>query len=319
MDRLPLYPPLAYLAPGAPAGHHLDMPGQEHGSSARRIDDYAVTPESREELIGGRVLEASPADAPHGDRHFQLDYVLGAHVAPGYEGSTDLLTRTSENWNFATDASIRKKGMDPTTGARYLEELAFEIKHTQRLSDLEERARQLIERGVRRVFVICVEKVAGLHVRIGPVLEWQREQQSWRELGAEETIEDACLVHPLPVKALLSATGADDVIVEALAAKGNRALREREQQSYRRGEDDGYKRGEDDGYKRGEDDGYKRGEDDGYRRGEEHGLRQGIRDLCAALDIALTAEREARLNALDRHALDRLRDALKARRGWPDS
>jgi hypothetical protein len=276
------YKPLTYLAPGAAEGHAMYMPG----ARAPRIDEHAVTPETREELIGGRAVQVAPADAPHGDRHFRLDYLLAAHLAPAYEGSTDLLTRTSNQWNFAADASVRKAGVDPGTGGRYLEELAFEIKHTQRLRDLEERARQLVSRGVRRVFVICVEKGEHGQVQVGPVLEWSAARDQWLELGADAVIEDECLAVPLPVRALLAASAStDDVVVRALAAKDNPALREYVQE--------------------------------GYVKGVREGFVEGVRDLCEALDIELTPEREARLAAMEAGELRGLRAVLKAERRWP--
>lgn len=273
------YKPLPYLAPRAAEGHAMYMPG----ARGPRIDEHAVVPETREELINGQVVKAAPADAPHGDRHFRLDYLLAAHLDPAYEGSTDLLTRTSRDWNFAADASVRKAGVDPDTGGRYLEELAFEVKHTQSMSDLEDRARQLVASGVRRVFVICVARADAGQVRVGPVLEWSAEREQWLELGADAVIEDPCLAVPLPVRALLDAASrTDDVVVQALAAKGNPVLREYVDRSYARG------------------------------------VREGVRDVCEALDIELTPEREARLEAMSADELDAVRAVLKSERRWPD-
>ena len=47
------------------------------------IDARLVPPETREQLVRGRRVVAMPANPPHGDRHFKLDYVIGAHVNEG--------------------------------------------------------------------------------------------------------------------------------------------------------------------------------------------------------------------------------------------
>jgi hypothetical protein len=183
-----------------------------------------VPGETREELIDGRVMQALPAHPPHADRHAELDYVLRANAAAGYVSSTDLLTRTSESWDFAADAAIRKDGKDPETGSRYLEELAFEIKHTQRMGELTRRARELVGRGVRRVFVICVDREEP-----GPVLEWSAGSSAangWVELDPDGFIEDPCLQTPVAVRALLDASAADNAVARALRAKNNPVLQE---------------------------------------------------------------------------------------------
>ena len=76
-------------------------------------------------------------------------------------------------------------------------------------------------RGVRRVFAIFVKGEQ-------QVCEWSPASESWRPLAAGAQIEDPCLVAPLAVAALLDAAAADNAVVEALAAKGNPALRRRE-------------------------------------------------------------------------------------------
>jgi hypothetical protein len=76
-----------------------------------RVDDHLVLPEvTRDEIIGGRRVVASPAHLPHATQHTRLDYVLEAHVAPGYQAATDLLTRHDEESDFATDACVLKEG-----------------------------------------------------------------------------------------------------------------------------------------------------------------------------------------------------------------
>jgi hypothetical protein len=198
-------------APGASGASPLRLPG----AGFPRVDDHLAVPEvTRDEVIKDRRVVAHPAAAPHGDQHFRLDYVVGAHVASGYEGSTDLLTRTGKNSDFATDACIRKTGTDPATGTRYLEEIAFEVVSTQSERYAADKAEEMLARGVRRVFGVFVK---------GPrrVCEWSLESRRWVPLHANARIEDPCLVTPLAVPALLDAALADNAVVEALKAKRN--------------------------------------------------------------------------------------------------
>jgi hypothetical protein len=167
-------------------------------------------------MVRGERILAQPALAPHGDRHFRLDYVLGGHVRAGYVGSTDLLTRVLPASDFASDTCIRRAGEDPATGERYLEEVAFEIVNEQPLAKATERAEDWSIRGVRRVLGIFVKK--------GTVEEWLPQERKWRALDLEAVISDPCLVRPLAVRALLDATAADDAVARALEAKDNPAI-----------------------------------------------------------------------------------------------
>ncbi|MEA2694017.1 MAG: hypothetical protein QOJ16_3404 [Acidobacteriota bacterium] len=158
-------------------------------------------------------MVASPAKRPHATQHSRLDYVLEAHVAPGYEAATDLLTRFSVDSDFATDACISREGIDPATGERYLEEFAFEVVSKQNEQHVTTKAQRMHQRGVRRIFTIWVKGQR--------VCEWSPESRGWRRLEAGAQIEDPCLVRPLPVSALLDAAEADDAVAEALNAKDN--------------------------------------------------------------------------------------------------
>jgi hypothetical protein len=212
-------------APGASSGP-VRLPGR---GSFPRLDDHLVVPEvTRDEIINGRRVVAHPALQPHADRHSDLDYVVRAHVAPGYRASSDLLTRVGEKSDFATDACIYKEGVDPSTGTRYLEEIAFEVVSTQSERDVTEKAEAMNRRGVRRIFVIAVK---GLRV-----CEWLPESGSWRVLEPGFSIEDRCLVKPLSVAALLDAALADNAVAEALIAKGNPVLQKREADAEAKGE-----------------------------------------------------------------------------------
>ncbi len=200
------------------------------------VDQHLVRPEvTRNEVIRGRSLSAMPALPPHADRHCQLDYVIRGNVKAGYVPSTELLTRAAGGSDFATDTCVRKDGEDPTTGGRYLEELAFEVVNEQAPRDIREKAEDLVARGVRRVFAIFVKS--------GQVCEWSRESAGWRDLDRSGTIEDECLGRPLRVGALLDAAEADDSVAHALVDKRNpviEALKEQAAVAARReGKDEG--------------------------------------------------------------------------------
>ncbi|HEV7785889.1 MAG TPA: hypothetical protein VGQ28_11170 [Thermoanaerobaculia bacterium] len=206
-------------APGY-SGSPRHLPGR--GGPLPGLDDRLVEAEvTRDELLGGRRVAAFPAEEPHASQHLILDYVVQAHLASGYAGATDLLTRHDVDSDFASDTCVRKIGIDPATGARHLEEIAFEVVSEQSERNVTEKALRMHRRGVRRIFTIVIKD--GWRVR-----EWLPESQSWRPLEADAQIEDACLVKPLPVSALLDAAAADDAVVEALAAKGNPELLRRE-------------------------------------------------------------------------------------------
>jgi hypothetical protein len=213
----------------APAGGSLHLPG--HGAFPR-VDDHLVVPEiTRDEVIAGRRVVAHPADSPHATQHGDLHYVLRAHMAPGYLGAVDLLTRHGEKSDFASDACIYREGIDPASGARYLEEIAFEVVSEQGTRNVTEKAVEMHQRGVRRIFAVFVK---------GPRLcEWSPASRSWCPLDAGSWIEDRCLVAPLAVAALLDAALADNAVAEALIAKGNPTILNREAAAEARGKAEG--------------------------------------------------------------------------------
>jgi hypothetical protein len=227
-------PAYSLKAPGArdSGGASMRLPGRSFPS----VDDHLVEPEvTRDEMIGGRRVVAHPAEEPHADQHSELDYVLRAHAAPGYRASSDLITRHDVDSDFASDACLRKQGIDPETGTRYLEEIAFEVVSEQNERNVSEKAPRMHRRGVRRIFAIFVKKPQ--------VCEWSPESGSWLPLDPGSRIEDPCLARPLEVAALLDAAAADNAVVEALAVKGNPAIREREAAARREGEATGEARG----------------------------------------------------------------------------
>ncbi len=221
-------PTVGMLAPSASyGGAALKLPGQSRPHV--HVDEHIVTPETtREEMVRGERLVALPALAPHGDQHFSLDYVLGAHVAEDYVGSTDLLTRAAHNSDFASDTCVRRQGIDPTTGHRYLEELAFEVVFTQTARAAIERAEDLSRRGVRRVVAIFVVT--------SEVKEWDPQLNAFRTLDLDSSIVDASLMHPLSVRAILDKAVADDAVARALESKGNPVIAKLKHESEARGE-----------------------------------------------------------------------------------
>jgi len=216
-------------APGsAGSGVALRLPGR----GLPGLDDHLVAPEvTRTEIIGGRRVVASPADQPHANRQTDVGYLLRAHVARGYEVDTELLTRHDEESDFATDVCICKEGVDPATGRRFLEEIAFEVVSTQRRRNVTEKAVRMHRRGVRRIFTVWLKDWR--------VCEWSPESQSWRPMAEDAQIEDPCLAVPLAVRALLNAALADNAVVKALKAKDNSEIRELEAAAKAEGRQEG--------------------------------------------------------------------------------
>lgn len=245
---------------------------------APALDEHVVTPETtRDQLVRGRKVVAMPSLPPHGDRHFKLDYVIGAHVKEGYVGSTDLLTRVGKKSDFATDTCVRREGVNPATNERYLEELAFEVVNEQSMRDITEQAEDLTERGVRRVVAIFVKK--------GRVCEWSPRTGAWVPLDPDAPFADPTLARPLRVRELLDAAEADNAVVRALAEKKNPVLLEMVS--------------------------------GGREEGRKAGLRQGIEAACELLAIDLTPARRAHLARLDAPALEALLHTLRTERRWP--
>lgn len=176
------------------------------------VDERLIAPESRAEVLDGRVVFAPPADEKHAVPHADLAYVLRAHVRDGYAVAVDMLTRTSETNDFASDASVFEAARDPVTGGRRLEELAFEVVNEQALAIQTTKARELVRRGVRRMFCIVVKQAK--------LLEWSKTTDAWAATPLE-TIDDRCFARPLPSAALLGAAAADAAVLRALRAKGH--------------------------------------------------------------------------------------------------
>jgi hypothetical protein len=205
---------MSLKAPGA-SGASLRLPGR---GSSPAVDDHLVVPEvTRDEIIAGRRVVAFPAEAPHGDKQVDLDFLLRSHVAPGYVVSADLITRFAVDSDFASDTCIRREGVDPATGRRYLEEIAFEVVSTQSERNAAEKAQVMHRSGVRRIFGVWVKGRRR-------VCEWSAESEGWSLLEEGSQIEDRCLGAPLPVKALLDAALVRKAVVQALEIQGDPAI-----------------------------------------------------------------------------------------------
>ena len=217
---------MAYLAPGAVHSESMRLPAAD--GPRLDPDDHLVEPGTRYEVFEGERVYVSPARPGHGDMHTQLDMVIRHHVASGYKASTDLLTRRSVDSDFATDTSVRRAGINPATGHRYLEELSFEIFFQESREYTCTRARKVLASGVRRMFgIFARERWPGsdeADVVDYTVAEWSPEHDDWRTLAPGDVIEDPCLHLPLPVEAIVDGLASDDAAARALLAKKNRVL-----------------------------------------------------------------------------------------------
>jgi len=173
------------------------------------VDDRLAVPETGEEYLDGVRYEVMAGESEHADPQCQLAYVVRACVAEGYIASTELLTRSDIGSDFATDVCVRQAGEDPQTGQRYLEEVSFEVANTQTLADLEDRAKTLVARGVRRVFAVMVAEQE--------VREWS--STGWRVRSQRGEIRDRVFKRPLRIRAIVDAADADRLVAEALWAK----------------------------------------------------------------------------------------------------
>jgi hypothetical protein len=191
------------------------MSSSAYPSAFPPVDARLVAPESGYEVEDGGVVKVSPSDDLHGIRHSKLSALLEAHVAHDYEVASDMLTRLTEIDDIAPDASVFPQGRDPATGGRYIEELAFQVLNTEKLSAAAKQAVKLTARGVRRVFAIDVVRLR--------FFEWSPEV-GWAIGNEAGCIEDRALAVPLPIAALVHSAKADDAMARALLAKQNPVL-----------------------------------------------------------------------------------------------
>lgn len=194
------------------------------------VDLRLVAPESRFEVLDGRLEYVAPADEPHGVLHSKISALVEAHVSDQFEVASDMLTRTSELDDIAPDVSVFPLAHQ-ADGGRELEELAFEVVSTARLNRAAQKAHKLCERGVRRIFAIDVKRARAF--------EWSSQLGTWSLLAERSLIEDAALAVPLPVAALVRAAKSDDAVAHALLAKRNLVLEQALEQAKHRGQTEG--------------------------------------------------------------------------------
>ncbi|MEM9463116.1 MAG: hypothetical protein AAGF11_53735 [Myxococcota bacterium] len=266
------------LAPAASGTAAVQLPGEY---DTPRVDERLVEPETRQEIVRGRRIHAAPANAEHGDEHTEVTTVVRLHAAPGYIVSTDLLTRAAPHSDFATDTCVRRSGIDPNTGARYLEELAFEVVNEQSDKYMLERAQDLTACGVRRLIAVFVKR--------GEICEWSAKDDRWLPLDLHGSLHDPTLIRPFPLRALFDAAAADDSLVDALAAKNNPRLAHRERLQRQQG----------------------------LEQGLEQGLRKAVETLCRALEIPLGPDERTQMNNLDAVGLESLLSRIESERRWP--
>lgn len=221
-------PPYRLHAPGAAvSAPSYELPAYRDAQRPRHrphVDEHVIRPEvERREMIDGEILQTFPAEIEHAVQNGDLDYLLRGHLAKGYRVAVDLVTRHDREADFASDSAVVRDGIDPVTGSRYREELAFEIVSEQPKARATRKAPTMLKRGVKRVFAVFVKK--------GVVAEWVpdegiEEKGRWVELAADATISHESLAEPLLVGAILDAASVDDTVARALDAKGNPVIRE---------------------------------------------------------------------------------------------
>ncbi len=246
-------------------------------------DDRLAEPETRQEIVRGKRIHVAPANPGHGDTHNRLDIAIGLCTRAGHIASSDLLTRRSEKSDFATDACVRKAGINPATGHRYLEEISFEVFNTQSRAKASQRARDVVASGVRRIFGLFVDPVSREREASGDsiisVEEWSPARDAWLACNSTDYINDSCLVRPLPVASLMSATAIDDTAARVLVAKRNSVIQKIKRSSHTKG--------------------YRKGRDDGRQQGQCEQQRKTIRGVLAHRGIALSCSEEARIDQCD--------------------
>lgn len=137
----------------------------------------------------------------------------------------------NEGSDFATDVSVRKKGINPETGERYLEELSFEIVNEQTKKAIENKAQDLVRRGVRRVFAIFV--------KTGQTSEWSRVERCFVPMAKDAVFDDPVLVRPMVVRALADRTLAQFELIRTLEKAKHPEIERIRQEGHKKGVDEG--------------------------------------------------------------------------------
>lgn len=100
--------------------------------------------------------DAAPESALHGQPHGQVYFVLHTYVAAGYELDVTALVREPAGRALGSDIRVRKNGLDPKTGDRHVEEMAFAIESQRPDAGavIAQHVEAMLARGVRRIFTI---------------------------------------------------------------------------------------------------------------------------------------------------------------------
>ncbi|MEP7121683.1 MAG: Uma2 family endonuclease [Byssovorax sp.] len=249
------------------------------GAGLPDVDERLVMPETRFEVLDGKVELVPPSDESHGSRHSKISALLEAYAASGYDVASDMLTRTSVKNDLAPDASVFPAARDPRTGGRQLEELAFEVLSTERVGHAAKKARALTERGVRRVFAIDVERKRAL--------VWSTTTNTWQMLPLDSAIEDHALALPLPLRALVEAVSSDDAVAQALLAKKNPVITAALAGAERKGKTAGRREGK----------------AEGQREGELKGAIKTLLAVLAARGFTVRKKHEKQIRSMDDHAV----------------
>ena len=196
--------------------------GTDHPTSEQHelpdVDQRLVAPETRYEIHEGRVVYVAPADEPHGTRHSKIATLLEIHAKDEFDVAVDMLTRTSVLDDMAPDVSVFARARHPKTGARQIEQLAFEVASTERLwrSRPKRSSSSVAACGGCSPSTWCTsEPWSGR----GP-------PGAGEFLARDGVIEDETLAAPLPVAALVDAVKADDAVARALLVKRNPVIEE---------------------------------------------------------------------------------------------
>jgi hypothetical protein len=314
-------PSPAFPDPGGPAKKRAPRSGARPPTGRKRYapDDRLARPDVGrfgEEVVNGERRLCMGAAAEHADPQNRLNVLVGVCLAKGYVASTELLTRVEKGSDFATDVCVRRSGVDPATGGRYLEEISFEVANTQTREDLEnERVPKLLACGVRRIIAILIPE--------GDVLEWSVKAGEWKGLAPGDEIRDPVFVQPLEVTAILDAAAVDQLVSKAQFAKKEpylmgeiKKIGDKERAKGRvKGRTEGLAEGEAKGLVKGRTEGLAEGRTEGLAEGEAKGLAKSILRAFKKHGITLNAEnREAILECQDMAILERWLDkAFEAR------
>lgn len=251
------------------------------------LDDHIVPSEDGPyEMIRGEKVLVMPSKPEHADAQVRVAVAMDLYLHDDYVAAVEMLTRVDEGSDFATDVSVRKKGIDPRTGDRYLEELSIEVVNEQAPKLVQVKAHDLVRRGVRRVFAIFV--------KTGKISEWSQNLERFVPMNDDGTFDDPVLVRPMVVRALVDRTLAHVELVRTLEKQKHPEI----QRIRQAGLDDGHKTG--------------------LKEGLKTGLKTGLIDLCEVFDISLDKTRRGYIDQLDVEALNALREQIKRSKCWPD-